>query len=139
MAERTKATGWSIGAVSRRTGVGIETIRYYERIGMVPAPARTPGGNRVYDIEPVKRLAFIRRCRELGFGLDNIRVMLGLVDGGTLTCGEIHKITSARLDDVRARISDLQSMETVLGAMVVQCGRGETPDCPIIDSLYGEA
>src|SRR3546814_908405 len=80
--------GYGIGTLSGRTGVNIETIRYYERIGVMPKPPRSVGGQRVYDAGHLKRLAFIRRSRELGFSLDEIRALLRLVDGGDYPCGE---------------------------------------------------
>jgi DNA-binding transcriptional MerR regulator len=78
-----------IGALSARTGVHVETVRYYERIGIMPTSPRTEGGHRIYDSDHLERLAFIRRARELGFSLDEVRGLLELVDGGGLTCGEV--------------------------------------------------
>jgi MerR family mercuric resistance operon transcriptional regulator len=125
-----------IGELSRRTGVNIETIRYYERIGVMPRPARSEGGHRVFSDEQLRRLSFIKRSRELGFSLDEIRAMLRLVDEGTLTCGEIHAMTSAHLKTVQKKISDLRRLERVLKTMAAECSRGDVPDCPIIDALY---
>src|SRR3546814_2350116 len=84
---------YGIGDLSGRTGVNIETIRYYERIGIMPEPPRSAGRQRVYDSGHIKRLAFIRRSRELGFSLDEVRALLTLVDGGDYTCGEVHEMT----------------------------------------------
>ena len=83
----------TIGKLSSQTGVNIETIRYYEKEGILPAPPRTEGGHRLYAEEHLKRLMFVRRSRELGFSLDEIRTMLDMVDGGNLTCAEVKNIT----------------------------------------------
>jgi MerR family mercuric resistance operon transcriptional regulator len=125
----------TIGALSKRTGCNIETIRYYERIGMMPKPPRTHGGHRLYAEEHLKRLRFIRRSRELGFGLEQVRALLRLVDGGRYTCSQVNAITVEHLDDVRARMKDLKRLEKVLRTMASQCDRGRVPDCPVIDAL----
>ncbi len=136
MRESSKPRGLFIGEMSRRTGVNIETIRYYERIGVMPRPVRSEGGHRVFSDEQLRRLSFIKRSRELGFSLSEIRAMLRLVDEGTLTCAEIHAMTSVHLKAVHRKISDLRRLERVLQSMVAECTRGEVPDCPIIDALY---
>ena len=84
-----RAAGYSIGQLAERTSVNLETIRYYERIGLMPAPPRTEGGHRVYDRNHLKRLGLIRRSRELGFSIEEIRALLRLVDGGDYTCAEV--------------------------------------------------
>ena len=134
MAEKS-VTRRGIGALSTRTGVNIETIRYYERIGVMPAPPRTEGGQRVYDDDHVKRLSFIRRCRALGFSLDDIRALLKLVDGCDHTCGEVYDMTVAHIADIRAKITDLNRMERVLKDMAARCAGGDVPDCPILEAL----
>ncbi|GAB4226529.1 MAG: helix-turn-helix domain-containing protein [Methyloligellaceae bacterium] len=132
----TPSRALSIGQLSRRTGVNIETIRYYERIGMMPKPPRTGGGHRVYDDDQVKRLAFIRRARELGFGLAEIRALLELVGTGSFTCAEVHTMTRGHLATVQRKIADLRRMEQVLEQMAAECSRGDVPDCPIIEALF---
>ncbi len=124
-----------IGDLSRRTGVNIETIRYYERVGVLPPPPRTDGGHRVYGIEHIKQLNFVRRCRELGFQLASIKEMLGMVDGGNVTCEQVKAISKNHLEDVRSKIADLKKMERTLSRTVSQCAGGQGSDCPIIDSL----
>ncbi len=126
----------SIGEVAKRTRCNIETIRYYERIELIPAPARTEGGHRVYDAASIDRLRFVRRCRELGFPLPEIRALLGLVDGGDYTCAEVKALTLAQRDTVRAKLADLGRIERVLDEMAAQCGGGTVPDCPIIATLF---
>lgn len=128
--------GYAIGAASKATGVNIETIRYYERIGLMPPPPRRAGKYRQYDHEMIKRLAFIRRCRRLGFSLDEVREFLRFVDGGDLTCAEVKERTLAHIQDIRAKTRDLKTVERVLSAMAAQCDDGEVPGCPIIDALY---
>ena len=125
----------TIGDTARRTGVNIETIRYYERIGLTSPPPRTEGGHRAYDEDAVKRLEFVRRCRDLGFTLDDIRTLLSLVAGG-FTCGEVRTLTEAHLSVVKDKIADLRRMEGVLLAMIAECRDGTVPDCPIIDALF---
>jgi len=97
----------TIGVLSRKTRCHIETIRYYERIGLLSKPPRTEGGHRLYDRETMKRLICIRRSRELGFSLEEIRTLLGLVDGKRYTCQEVKMVTGRHLGDVSKKISDL--------------------------------
>lgn len=129
----------SIGTLSRRTGCNVETIRYYERIGLIPPPPRTAGGHRSYGIAHERRLVFVRRCRELGFSIGEIRVLLLLVDGGDYTCGEVKAVTDRHLDDVRRKIADLRKLERTLKDIGAACDGGKVPDCPIIDALYRDA
>ena len=127
-----------IGALSKRTGCNIETIRYYERISLLPAPARTEGGHRSYTDEHTKRIRFIRRGRELGFTLEEVRGLLALVDGGDFTCEEVRALTLEHLDEVREKVADLRRLERVLKTMAAQCLGGSVPECPIVDALYGD-
>ena len=128
--------GILIGELSRRANVNIETIRYYERTRVMPPPPRTEGGHRVYDEEHLKRLSFVRRCRELGFGLDSVKEMLRMVDGGDVTCEQVRTIAQGHLDDVRQKIADLIRMEKTLNKTVSGCEGGGNPDCPIIEALF---
>lgn len=125
----------AIGELSRRTGCNIETIRYYERIGLMPAPPRR-GRYRSYDGAHIARLGFVRRARELGFTLGEVRALLGLAAGGDATCAEVRDLAAAHLKDVRARIADLKRMERVLADSVQACNAGEDPGCPLIHTLY---
>lgn len=138
MATITKPGGYGIGAMSRMTGVNIETIRYYERIGLMPKADRTAGGNRQYDHEQLKRLSFIRRSRELGFSIAEIRKLLEMVDSESVSCGEVHAMTVGHLRSVHEKIASLKKLETVLARMASECARGDIPDCPIIDALFDE-
>ena len=125
-----------IGELSRRTGVHIETIRYYERIKMLPAPPRTASGRRVYGPVETRTLAFIRRSRELGFTLDEIRALLVLsAEGGPEVCAEGRELAASHLGGVRTKIADLRAMERVLADTVRRCDAGEAAGCPLIDAL----
>lgn len=125
----------AIGELSRRSECNIETIRYYERIGLLPEPSRR-GRYRRYDGDDVARLRFVRRARELGFSLDEVRALLALsADNGRETCVEVRQLTARHLADVRAKIADLRAMEHVLADAVRRCDAGEPPGCPIIDTL----
>ncbi len=128
-----------IGELAKRTGCKVETIRYYERIGLVPEPPRSDGGHRHYDEAAVKRLNFILRARRLGFSLDAVRMLLGLADGHGRSCAEVEHVAAGHLDDVRAKLADLQTLEGVLADLVERCRGGTVPDCPLIESLYDEA
>jgi MerR family mercuric resistance operon transcriptional regulator len=132
-----KTPSLSIGALSRHTDCNIETIRYYERIGMLPEPPRTGGGHRLYGNDHLKRLLFIRRSRELGFTLEDVRGLLCLVDSGHYTCAEIKRTTLAQLRSVQSKLADLQRLERVLEQMASQCPGDDEPDCPVIEALFG--
>ena len=128
--------GISIGAAARRSGVNIETIRFYERCGLLAAPPRTAGGHRVYDEGGVKRLNFVRRARELGFTLDQVRNLLALADEEETSCAQVAALANDQLNAVRGRLADLARMETVLAAMIDRCAHGTVPDCPILEALF---
>ena len=128
---------FSIGGLSQRTGVNIETIRYYEKIGLLPPPPRTEGGHRLYPEGHLRRLVFIRRSRELGFTLDEIRNLLGLVAGGH-ACGDVQNAALAHLTNIRQKIADLRRMERTLAETAARCEGGTAPDCPIVDVLSQE-
>lgn len=132
-----QSAGIQIGELSRRTGCNIETIRYYERIALLPAPARSAGRYRIYDTGDVRRLTFIRRARELGFTLDAIRALLALSDNDNedAACAEVRQVAASHLAEVRAKIADLQAMEHILAEAVQRCATGDVPGCPIIDAL----
>jgi MerR family mercuric resistance operon transcriptional regulator len=129
-------TPFTIGSLSRGTGCKIETIRYYERIGLLPKPPRSQGGHRLYEEAHLKRLTFIRRSRELGFTLHEVRGLLRLVDGGSYTCAEVKALTLDHVAEVRHKLADLRKVKRVLEEMAAECDGGEVPECPIIDALY---
>ncbi len=121
--------------LSRQTGCNIETIRYYETIGLMPDPPRSPKGYRIYSNEHVSRLNFVMRARALGFTLDEIRGLLALVDGGRHSCAEVRDLASQHLENVREKIRDLRRVETVLATTIGQCSGTDAPDCPVIEAL----
>lgn len=139
MINRSSVKSLQRAELAKRTGCNLETIRYYEKIGLMPEPPRTGGGYRAYDREHLKRLAFIRRSRELGFSLEEIRSLLGLVDGGDYTCAEVRDMTLRHSADVRRKIADLRRLERSLKQMAAQCSGDTVPKCPIIDVLWREA
>jgi MerR family transcriptional regulator, mercuric resistance operon regulatory protein len=126
----------TIGALSKRTGVKIEAIRFYERASILPKPPRSAGGHRIYGEDHLKRLSFVRRSRNLGFSLDEVRGLLQLVDGGRYTCSEVKAITLDHLADVRRKIADLRRLERTLADVAGKCRGGKVPDCPVIDALF---
>ena len=130
-----RAAQFPIGALSAATGVNIETIRYYEKIGLMPAPPRNEGRQRIYDAGHLKRLTFVRRGRELGFSLEQIRELLGLVRGHDLTCADVKTMTDTHVTDIRRKVRDLKKLERVLGELAVRCSGDAVPDCPILDAL----
>jgi MerR family mercuric resistance operon transcriptional regulator len=130
-----RAANLSIGELSKYSGVNIETIRYYERIKMLPAPPRTASGRRVYGPAEKRTLAFIRRSRDLGFTLEEIRALLALGGPERAPCADVHKIASAHLTNVRNKLADLMKLESILAETVAQCSDGATPDCPVLDVL----
>lgn len=136
MAKITNARGYPIGAMSRETGVKIETIRYYERIELMPKPDRTAGGNRQYTHDHLKRLSFIKRSRELGFSIGEIRAMLAMVDRDGVSCREVHAMTTEHLASVSDKIRHLKKLERALTSMAAECAKGDVPDCPIIETLF---
>lgn len=124
-----------IGALASRTGVNIETIRYYERIGLIPAPPRTRGRHRAYDERHKQRLAFIRRSRELGFSLDDTRTLIQLGERGMVECAATKKLTLRHLADVHGKIASLRKLERALKTMTDACAPGKQRSCPIIEAL----
>lgn len=131
----SRAEIFAIGELSKRSGVNIETIRYYERIKMLPAPPRTASGRRIFDANDLRILAFIRRSRELGFSLDQIRALIRLGAPGTASCREVKEIAARHLKDIRAKISDLTKLERLLAKTITRCSGNKVPDCPVLDIL----
>lgn len=135
MSDHGSEKGLKRAELARRTGCNLETIRYYEKIGMMPEPPRTAAGYRVYDAAHVSRLRFILRGRDLGFSIEELRGLLRLVDRGIHTCAEVQMLTERHLADVRAKIEDLQRIERVLAATAAQCSGEQVPECPVLDAL----
>ena len=131
----TASEAFPIGILSGRSGVNIETIRDYERAGLLPKPTRSAGGYRLYRPGDADRLCFIRRARDLGFSLDEVRRLLGLTDQKSRSCRRVHDIAVEHLAEVRAKIDDLRRMERVLATMVKACAQGTMPECPLLGTL----
>lgn len=129
------ANEFTIGQLSKRTGVNIETIRYYEKTGAMPNPPRTAAGYRLYSEPHRNRLKFIRRCRQLGFTMVEIQDLLGLVDARGYTCGEVQALTLEHAEMVKQKIRDLKRLEQTLRSISSQCTGKKIPECPIIDAL----
>lgn len=125
----------TIGRLAAATGVNLETVRYYERIELMLPPARTASGHRAYEQAHVRRLAFIRRARELGFSIEQIRALLALAEPSRASCAEVREIARTHLDEVRAKLSDLAKLEGILAETVSRCSGDPAPSCPVLDML----
>ena len=125
--------------IAKLTSCNLETVRYYEKTGVIPAPPRSEAGYRQYSEEHVRRLRFVIRGRELGFSLNELKALLSLVDRRAVTCREVEKLTQIHLDSVRRKIKDLKRMEQVLAKTLKHCSGDDVPDCPVIDALFGKA
>lgn len=126
---------FSIGDLAARGGTKVETIRYYEKVGLMPQAARTAGNHRAYTRAHADRLAFIRHSRELGFPLDSIRALLALSDDPDRPCTQVDVIARTHLGEVRRRIDRLQALEAELARMVEACGCGRVAECRVIGVL----
>ncbi|MTJ04010.1 MAG: helix-turn-helix domain-containing protein [Sediminimonas qiaohouensis] len=135
MPDHEGESGLTRGELARETGCNIETIRYYEKTGLLPDPPRTAAGYRIYSASHLGRLRFILRARELGFPMEDIRGLLGLDDGAAPNCAEVKARTERHLADVRAKIADLRRVETVLAETAAKCSGDHVPDCPVLDAL----
>ena len=126
----------TIGQLARRADVGVETVRFYEREGLLKEPARRPSGYRQYDEGVVDRLRFIRRAKQLGFTLKEIKELLSLRIDPATTCADVKSRAEAKLDDIAAKIRTLQRMKRALVKLTKACsGRGAASECPILESL----
>jgi len=124
------------GQLAKEAGCNIETVRYYEKEGLLPDPPRSDKGYRLYQTEDLKRLSFIIRCRDLGFSIVEIRELLSLVDKHNYTCADINEITRTHIENVQRKITDLNNILTTLQDMAHKCDAGNSPDCPILDTLF---
>jgi len=132
----TAKSGLSIGALGAATNTKVETIRFYEKIGILPAPSRTTSNYRVYGEEHVKRLGFVRRARNLGFSLEAVRQLLDLADQPDRPCGEVDDLVLGQLQEVERKIADLQRLREELDRLAHQCRGGHRmAECRIIEAL----
>jgi MerR family mercuric resistance operon transcriptional regulator len=129
--------GMTRGELAKRTGCNAETIRYYEKIGVMPEPLRSASGYRQYDETHEQRLRFVMRGRELGFAIEDLKSLLNLVDRNAVSCGEVEKLAKLHLRSVRDKIDDLKRMERILSDTVRSCSGKDIPECPLIDTLFG--
>jgi len=125
----------TIGTLSKRTGVNIETIRYYERSRLIPPAPRTDSGRRLYKAEDIRRLTFIRHARDLGFDIAAIKTMLALQDVPEESCQRVSRIASDQLQAVESRIRRLRGLRTELARMIKECDNGKVATCRIIEVL----
>jgi Cu(I)-responsive transcriptional regulator len=125
----------TIGSLARKTGTKVQTIRYYEQIGLMPEPGRTAGGQRRYGDDELDRLAFIRHARQLGFSLEAIRELLDLSDYPHRPCLEADAIARRQLKQVEQRLARLEALRTELQRMVHECSGGQTADCRVLEVL----
>jgi Cu(I)-responsive transcriptional regulator len=126
---------FTIGDLAKATATKVETIRYYERIGLLPAPARTSGNYRSYNPKHLGRLSFLRRARDLGFSLEQVRALLGLSDQRRRSCEAVDRIAREHLAEVDRKIADLKALRRELYSVISQCGHGTVEDCRIIEAL----
>jgi DNA-binding transcriptional MerR regulator len=133
------ASTHSIGALAKSAGCTVPTIRYYEEIGLLPAAARTDAGQRSYGSSALRRLTFIRRCRDFGFSIDQVRELVGLVDQPDRPCIEVRDIAKSHLTEVRRKLEELKALENSLSAFVcgcdTACAGGAAVDCTILEDL----
>lgn len=136
MTDRAHRTGGlSRGELARRTGVNLETIRYFERTGILPAPPRTEGGHRVYDESHVRTLGFVRRARGLGFTPDEVRTIIELGGPERAPCAEVRQIAAHHLQQVRSKIADLVEIERLLAETIDHCSGNPEPQCAVIEMI----
>ena len=125
----------TIGVLAKKTGTKVQTIRYYEQVGLMPEPGRTTGGQRRYGDSELDRLAFIRHARQLGFGLEAIRELLDLSDHPERPCAEADAIARRQLRQVEQRMARLDALKTELERMIHECSGGRTADCRVLTVL----
>ncbi|MEG3638007.1 MerR family transcriptional regulator [Magnetococcus sp. PR-3] len=126
---------WTIGQVAKATGYKLQTMRYYEQMGLIPPPKRSEGNQRLYMQEHVDQLIFIRHCRELGFSLDQIQHMLVLAGDIDRSCKEIDQIAKSHLIEVKSRIDRLQRLEVELERIIGCCNENKVEECRILQAL----
>ncbi|WP_422003734.1 MerR family transcriptional regulator [Pyruvatibacter mobilis] len=126
---------FTIGKLAKQSGVKVQTVRYYEQIGLMPPAERSAGNQRLYTDAHAERLGFIRHARELGFPLEAIRTLLDLSDSPDKSCAEADEIARARLAEVESRIARLEALKTELTRMIAQCAHGTAADCRVIEVL----
>ena len=127
--------GLTIGQVANEAGINIETIRYYERLGLISEPPRTESGYRIFSPEVVHRIRFIKRSQDLGFTLTEIHKLLTLTDSEIYSCWEVQQFASQKLEEIEIKIRDLQNIKSILQDLLSKCSEGPMNVCPIIERL----
>ncbi|QFU22157.1 helix-turn-helix domain-containing protein [Shewanella eurypsychrophilus] len=132
------AEEYSVGQLAKEANCKVETVHYYEKIGLMPKPPRTSGGHRVYALPHVKRLNFIRRSRDLGFKIEQVKDLLKFIDEPNHYCGEVRALAMQQAKLVQEKINDLQRLQSALDEMINQCktSHDSINDCPIVDALF---
>ncbi|MBJ3776357.1 MerR family transcriptional regulator [Acuticoccus mangrovi] len=125
----------TIGDLAREVGIKVQTVRYYEQIGILPEPARTTGNQRRYDEAARRRLVFIRHARQLGFPLEAVRELLALADQPDQPCDRVDEIARRQLEAVDERLRRLTALRRSLAGMIEACGTGSVADCRIVETL----
>ncbi len=137
MSESTSKGGITVGQLARAAGVNVETVRYYQRIGLLPLPSRRYGSIRRYSTDDLQRIRFIKRAQKLGFSLEEVALLLGLSDGRH--CAQTKELATARLAVVEEKIADLEVIRMTLRGLVTKCSGGSRASgCPIIGALIGD-
>ncbi|MEZ5489311.1 MAG: helix-turn-helix domain-containing protein [Gammaproteobacteria bacterium] len=126
------------GELAATSGCNAETIRYYEKIGLIPEPRRAANGYREYDKLHQERLHFVQRGRELGFTIDDLKSLLSLVDRNAVSCNEVEKMATQHLESVQNKIEQLKRMEVILAETINSCSGEDVPECPLIESLFND-
>jgi len=127
----------AIGEASRQSGVGIETIRYYEREGIVPKPARAANNRRHYSASDVGRLRFLKKCRDLGFPLADAKTLLGFSESHDTDCQSVRKLAEIHAANVRAKIAELTKLQAALNELTANCSIGKV-ECPMLGQLQSQ-
>ncbi|WP_294216268.1 helix-turn-helix domain-containing protein [uncultured Sphingomonas sp.] len=125
----------TIGKLAAATGTKVETVRYYERAGLIAAPARTEGNYRSYRPEDLERLRFIRRTRDLGFSLDEVRALLAMAEQRDRDCGTVDEIATRHLDEIDRKIADLTALRRELAGAIASCAGGTVAECRILEAF----
>jgi len=126
------------GELAKQLGCHLETVRYYENIGIMPEPERTSGGHRLYGSKQQERLRFILRCRDFGFSIEDLRKLLSMIDSERYTCGEVYDLTKEYLIRISQKITDLKKLEHSLKQISRNCAETGALSCPIVEALYNE-
>jgi len=126
---------FTIGNLAKATDTKVETVRYYERIGLLAAPERTGGNYRAYGTEALARLSFIRRARDLGFSIDQVRALLDLASDKQRDCGSVDALASEHLAEIDRKLADLNALRRELSALIASCKGGRVSECRILEAL----